>query len=264
MLHKGWMVLLCLACTLPALAGPRVVALSADVAELVVALQADQLLVGRDKLARQPQLARVAVIGSSRALTVPPVLAVKPDLVIGSDQAQPPGIYQQLTALGLKVLKLNHSDDPQAFADGMRRLGLALGRPAQAEALASQWQQALKPQPGSGKRMLLSYDGRLVAGRGTAGDALIRAAGGVNAAADIQGFLPMNPEAWLKSAPDIIIVAAHNAPVYGGLPALKTRPELASSSAVRSGKVLAWPAADFLRLGVGSPAVVARLRQLAS
>ncbi|WP_199103303.1 ABC transporter substrate-binding protein, partial [Aquitalea sp. ASV11] len=109
-----------------------------------------------------------------------------------------------------------------------------------------------------------SYDGRLVAGRGTAGDALIRAAGMVNAAADIQGFLPMNPEAWLKAAPDIVIVAAHNAPVYGGLKALQARPELASSNAVRSGKVLAWPAADFLRLGVGSPAVVARLRQLAS
>ncbi len=245
-------------------AGPRVVALTADVAEIVLALDAQHLLVGRDKLARQPQLAKVPEIGSSRALTPQPVLASKPDLVLGSDQAQPPAIYDQLQALGLKVGRIRHSEDPAAFADGIRQVGQALGQAGRAEQLAASWLKALQPQAGKGKRVLFSYDGRLVAGSGTAGDAIIRAAGAVNAAADVQGFLPMTPEAWLRAAPDVVIVAAHNAPVFGSLAALKARPELAGSPAVKANRVLAWPAADFLRLGVASPATVQKLRALAS
>ena len=246
-----------------ALAQERIVALTPDVAELLVALKAEHLLVGRDKLARQPSLQHIPVIGSSRALTPPPILAAKPSLVIGSDQAQPPGIYQQLDKLGLKVSHIARSDSPAAFADGIRRVGGLIGKTPAATKLAAQWQQALQPRPATGKRILLSYDGRMVAGNGTAGDALIRAAGATNAASNLDGLLPMTPEAWLRAAPDVVIVAAHNAPMYGGLDGLKARPELASSPAVKNGQLHAWPAGDFLRLGVDSPLVIEKLRKLA-
>lgn len=243
-------------------AAERIVALSPDVAELVLALQAQGQLVGRDSLARQPALAQVPVIGSSRTLTAAPILALRPTLVLGSDQAQPPAIFDQLQRLGLRVERMAHSEQPQAFAAGIVQLGTLLGRRHEATQLAQRWQQALQPASSNGKRYLLSYDGRMVAGSGTAGDALIRAAGGINAAAAVQGMLPMTAEAWLRAAPDVVIVAEHNAPVYGGLAALQRRPELAGSPAVRQQRVYAWPARDFLRLGVDSPAVVQRLRQL--
>ena len=89
-------------------------------------------------------------------------------------------------------------------------------------------------QPATGKRYLISYDGRMAAGRGTAADVLIRAAGGVNAAAAIDGVKPMNREAWLAARPDVVIVAAHNRAVYGGLDALKARDEVLAGNLMES------------------------------
>lgn len=265
MLKRNLLALLLATGTLAHATPQRVVALTPDVAEMMLALDSQALLVGRDQLARHEALQQIPVIGSSRALAAPPILAAKPDLVIGSDQAQPAGIYRQLQQLGLKVQTIRHSESPAGFAQGLNQLAEAVGKPEQGRKLAASWLQAFTAKPASknsGKRMLFSYDGRLVAGSGTAGDALIRAAGGINAASNIKGFLPMNPEAWLKAAPDIVIVASHNAPVYGSIARLAARPELASSPAAREGKVLAWPAADFLRLGMHSPAVIQRLQQL--
>ena len=46
----------------------------------------------------------------------------------------------------------------------------------------------MKQQPSSGKRYLFSYDGRIVSGKNTAADEIIRRAGGINAAAAIDGL----------------------------------------------------------------------------
>lgn len=247
---------------LPVAAQTRVVSLSPDVTEWLVALHAQDLLVGRDALARGRDVARVPVIGSSRALTAAPVLAARPDLVLGSSLAQPASIFDQLTRLGVRVIAVPHADDPAAFASGMQQIGRAVGKDEEGRRLAAAWLRGMQPHAASGRRVLLSYDGRLVAGSGTAGDALIRAAGAVNAAAALKGLLPMAPEAWVRAAPEVVIVAAHNLAALGGLAAFKARPELSASPAVRQGRVYAWPAADFLRLGVQSPAVAERLRRV--
>lgn len=249
-------------CLQPVWAVSRVVSLSPDVTELLVALHAQSLLVGRDTLAHQAEVARVPVIGSSRALTAAPVLALQPDLVLGSSLAQPFSIFEQLSRLGMRVLNIAHAEAPADFARGMRQVGQAVGREREADRLAADWLQGMRARSGTGRRVLLSYDGRLVAGSGTAGDALIRAAGGINVAGALKGFVPMAAEAWLRAAPDVVIVAAHNLPMLGGLDAFKARAELRSSPAVRQGRVYAWPAADFLRLGIRSPATAARLHQL--
>lgn len=259
-LGAAWLLLLPTLC----LAQPRLVSVTPDVTEVLVALHAESGLVGRDSLAKEVQVAKVPVVGSSRALTAAAIMAAKPDMVLGSDQAQPPAIYSQLKQLGIKLVWINHSDDPATFAQGIRTVGTAVGKAKEAEKLAATWLQAMQPRSLTGKRVLLSYDGRLVAGTGTAGDAMLRAAGAVNAAAGMKGFLPMTPEAWLQAKPDIVIVAEHNKAILGGLDAFKARPELVTSPAVKNGQVYAWPAADFLRLGVDSPAVVLKLRKLAS
>jgi iron complex transport system substrate-binding protein len=261
MMDKRCIVLLTVLAQPVAAAPERAVSLSPDVTELVVALHAERQLVGRDLLARQAEVAQVPVIGSSRALTVAPILAMRPEVVLGSTLAQPASIYAQLSRAGVRVVEIEHAEDVEGFARGMREVGHALGKDAAADRLADEWLAGMRPRPALGRRVLLSYDGRLVAGQGTAGDALIRAAGGTNAAAALTGIVPLSPEAWLHAAPDLLIVAQHNLAAFGGLAALRARPELRDSPAVRHGRVLAWPAADFLRLGVHSPQVADRLRR---
>lgn len=240
----------------------RIVVLTSDVSDMVIALGAAAQVVGRDRSSRQPELAHAAEIGVSRALSVEPIAPLKPTLVLGSSQAQPPGIWRQLHALGLDARQVSAREDGRDFADAVRRVGHWLGRDSQAQALAQRWQAGMAAQPATGKRYLISYDGRMAAGRGTAADVLIRAAGGVNAAAAIDGVKPMNREAWLAARPDVVIVAAHNRAVYGGLDALKARPELADSPAARAGKLFEMPAREVFMLTLDSPDVVRRLRAL--
>jgi len=251
------------AVSLPALAAERIVVLTPDVADIVVALKASSEVVGRDQLARNPELASAKVIGLSRSLSAEPIVALKPTLVIGSGMGHPQSIYGKLKQMGLRTEEIAQREDGSDFIAGMRRIGELIGKSQQANQLASAWQAGMQPAKQTGVRYLLSYDGRQVAGRNTAGDTLIRAAGGINAAANIDGFKQLNREAWLAAKPDVIIIASHTKAVYGGLAALKARTEVAASPAGKKGKVFELSANEFLRLGTDSPDNAKRLAELA-
>ncbi|RXZ42094.1 hemin ABC transporter substrate-binding protein [Crenobacter cavernae] len=247
----------------PAQATERLVALTPDAAEILVALGAAGEVVGRERTALDPAIKNAPVIGFSRSLAVEPVLALKPTLVIGSAAAQPAGIYGQLKRVGLNALKINQREDGADFADGIIKLGRAIGREDAARAAARRFEAGMKPASLTGRRILLSYDGKMVAGRGTPGDTLIRAAGGINAAASVDGFKTLNREAWIAARPELIVLAEHNRAVYGGLAAFSARPEVAATPAGRSGKVVEWPAGRFLRVSLDSPADAKALAGLA-
>ncbi|MBP6345906.1 hemin ABC transporter substrate-binding protein [Neisseriaceae bacterium CLB008] len=242
----------------------RVVVLTPDVADIVVAIGAQANVVGKDDQSKHHQsLAKAKSIGVYRTLSPEPILAQNPDLVVGSWMAQPTTIYNQLNKLGIKSVNVAADEAGSDFAPGIEKLGQLLGKPAQANALAQKWRQGMKQRPANKKRYILSYDGRMVAGKGTVGDLLIRLAGGVNAAANINGVKPLSREGWLQANPDVVIIADHNLSVVGGsLAAYKQQPELKSSPAVKNNKVQAWAAKDFLRLGLDSPKVVDQLHAL--
>jgi hypothetical protein len=100
----------------------RIVVLTSDVSDMVIALGAAAQVVGRDRSSRQPELAHAAEIGVSRALSVEPIAPLKPTLVLGSSQAQPPGIWRQLHALGLDARQVSAREDGRDFADAVRVL----------------------------------------------------------------------------------------------------------------------------------------------
>ena len=121
----------------------------------------------------------------------------------------------------------------------------------------------MKQQPANGKRYLFSYDGRIVSGKNTAADEIIRRAGGINAAAAIDGLKPMTREAWIAAKPDIIVIADHNTAMIGSAKAFAARPEIAGSPAAKNGKIYLWKANDMFRYGLDTPQVVRRLNGLA-
>lgn len=243
-------------------ASERIVVLTSDVADIVVALGAAPQVVGRDRSSRHPALAHAREIGFARALNAEPIVPLKPTLVLGSEQAQPPGIWKQLDTLGIPARQVASHEDGRDFAQAIVRIGQWLGRDADARQLARRWQDGMATRPASGKRYLISYDGRMVAGRGTAADTLIRAAGGINAAGQVDGIKPLNREAWQQARPDVVIVASHNRAVYGSVDALKARPELAGSPAVRQGKVVEMRAHQVFMITLDSPEIIRQLQAL--
>ncbi|MFC4157779.1 heme/hemin ABC transporter substrate-binding protein [Chitinimonas lacunae] len=254
--------LLALSLFVPAGAAERVVALTADVAEIAVALGRASDVIGRDQMARQPELSHAKVIGLSRALSVEPVARLQPTLVLGSAAAQPSSIWEQFRRVGIRAVQVSAHGDGRDYAEAIRTVGSLLGATPAADRLAQQWQQGMTPAAASGRRILISYEGRTVAGRDTPSDLLIRAAGAINVAAEVEGHKPLEPEAIARLAPDLILVAGHNRAVYGSLEQLRVRPDIAATPAGRRGRVYEWPVHELFNINLNSPAVVKRLREL--
>lgn len=248
--------------SLSAQAYERIVAMSPDVADVVVALGATDKLVGKDATNNNPALKNVPAVGMHRNITAESVLAVKPDLVLGSYMVQPASIYQRLNGLKVKAVNVAPKEEVSTFASSIKSIGSYVDKKAAGSQLAKRWQVGMSPMAKTGKRYLLSYDGRIVAGKGTVGDELIRRAGGINAA-NVSRLKPLSREGWLAAKPDVIIIADHNKAVVGGVSQFSKRPEVAASTAGKSGGVHFWPADDFLRYGLKSPEVLKKLNALA-
>ncbi|WP_420229360.1 heme/hemin ABC transporter substrate-binding protein [Psychrobacter sp. ER1] len=248
--------------SLSAQAYERIVAMSPDVADVVVALGATNKLVGKDATNNNPALKNVPTVGLHRNITAESVLAVKPDLVLGSYMVQPASIYQRLNGLKVKAVNVAPKEEISTFASSIKSIGSYVDKKSAGSQLANRWQAEMSPMAKTGKRYLLSYDGRIVAGKGTVGDELIRRAGGINAA-NVSGLKPMSREGWLAAKPDVIIIADHNQAVVGGVSQFSKRPEVAASAAGKNAGVHFWPADDFLRYGLNSPQVLKKLNAVA-
>lgn len=254
---------LCTLLATPAAFAQRIVVLTPDTADIVAELGAANQVVAIHDHNHNPAYNGKPSIGFYRNLSPEPIAAQRPDLVVGSYMALPPNTYTRLQASGLKAENVNPQETVTNYIAGIKRLGLLLNKTQQADQLAAHFQAGMHQLPATGKRYLLSYDGRHVAGRNTVGDTLIRLAGGINAAASVDGLKPLSREAWLATKPDVVIIAKHHEQTVGGAQAIAARPELAASNAVRNGKVLFWHADDFLRFGLNSPQSVKRLNELA-
>ena len=136
-------------------ASERIVVLTSDVADIVVALGAAPQVVGRDRSSRHPALAHAREIGFARSLNAEPIVPLKPTLVLGSEQAQPPGIWKQLDTLGIPARQVASHEDGRDFAQAIVRIGQWLGRDADARQLARRWQDGMAAQPASGRRYLI-------------------------------------------------------------------------------------------------------------
>lgn len=243
-------------------AAQRVVILTPDVADIAAKLGADKEVVGIHEFNRNPAYKNTPSIGFYRNFSAEPIIAQKPDLVIGSWMAKPDGIYAQLSRAGVKAENVNSNETLEQYQQSFARIGKLLGKEKQAQALAQQFKNSIKAQPANGKRYILSYDGRYVAGKNTVGDVLIRLAGGTNAAASVDGLKPFSREGWLNAKPDVIIIAKHNEKALGGLDKIMTRPEIASSPAGKNKRILFWQADDYMRYGLYTPDIVRKLHDL--
>ncbi|MCG6121501.1 MAG: ABC transporter substrate-binding protein [Microvirga sp.] len=206
-------------------ASERVVAAGGVVTEIVYALGAQASLVGVDTTSLYPPdaLATLPDVGYVRALSAEGVLSLGPDRIIAVEAAGPPDVVAQIEAAGVRVDRIREDFTPRGVADRVRAIGVLVGREAQAQALAAEVEEGfarldamretlgdvLRERSADPARVLfvLSFqNGRaMVGGRGTAADAAIALAGGVNAAGDVEGFKPMTDEAIAAAAPDLVL-----------------------------------------------------------
>lgn len=239
---------------------PRLVTISGAITEVVYALGAEAQLVGTDTTSLYPLAAqKTPKVGYLRQLSAEGVLSLKPDAVIATTEAGPPVVLDQLRSAGVKVelVKSEYTwDDVRAK---VQAVGRASGREAAARELQArldaEWAQvgqqvAAQKRPKPRVLFILSHGASpQVAGQGTAADALIRFAGGVNAFTGFTGYRPMTAEAMASAAPDFILTTDQGIEALGGTEKFWQRPELALTPAYRKRALIAQDA--LLLMGFG-------------
>jgi iron complex transport system substrate-binding protein len=91
--------------------------------------------------------------------------------------------------------------------------------------------------------------GAFVSGRGTAADAMVRLAGGENAAGAIEGSKALTAEAAVAAVPDVLLAPAAVLAHTGGVEGLLSLPGIAETPAGRARRVIVLD--DLMLLGFG-------------
>ncbi|GAB1576334.1 hemin ABC transporter substrate-binding protein [Bordetella petrii] len=258
-LLQGLLALLAAACAAwPARAEPaaRVVALGGTVTEIVYALGQGDRLAGSDLSSLYPEAAtRLPRVGYYRAVPVEGVLALRPDLVLASDQAGPPAALARLREVGVRVAVVSDQPSVQSLDERIRQIAHALDVPERGEQLAASVAAALaeaRVLPASQARAVLIMNRTgtpLGAGSDTAASLVLELSGLVNVLAGQQGYKPLSAEALSALAPQVIVVPRMSLEAAGGMDKLRAMPGVANTPAAANGCIVVMD--DLLALGTG-------------
>ncbi|PIP00152.1 heme/hemin ABC transporter substrate-binding protein [Pleomorphomonas carboxyditropha] len=227
----------------------RIVVAGGTITEILFALgQGDRVAAVDTTSAFPPEARAKPQIGYMRALSAEGILSQKPDLILVEQGAGPTDALAIIEASSIPVVTIDAPPEADAIPAKIESVGRAVGVEAAAADLAAKVRQdigalkaeiaAVREKP---KRVLFALslaNGRITAGgAGTAADAIIRLAGGVNAAAAVNGYKPLSDEDVLAASPDVLLVMNNGGHAIAedaafALPALKGTPAAAAGAYV--------------------------------
>ena len=173
---------------------------------------------------------------------IEPVLGQQPDLVLASpwNSAEFLGLLEKS---GIEALVLGGMSSFAEIRRELVRLGEVLGESERAESLALDMDVRLarlaeRVKDAKKRPRVLSFSHLIVAGEGTSIDALIEAAGGINAGDELglEGHQKVSMEAILGLDPDILLLGFEPSATLQNV--LDAYPHLASLRAVRERRVI--------------------------
>ncbi len=231
--------------TLPA-PPSRIVSLVPSVTEIVFALGGDDRLVGRTDYCDFPAAARSKPsVGGMVNPSLETLVALKPDLVVATDEGNREETFLQLRRLGIPTY-LVHADRIAEMLDLIARVGALTGRETAVPALSADIRRKIDAvrravAPFARPRVLyvLWPEPLIVPGRASMLTELIELAGGESITArEGEAYPRFSLEAAVARAPEVIILADHSS---GASTAGHASPErwqrLTSVPAVRAGRV---------------------------
>lgn len=207
---------------------PRLVSVSGAMTEVVFVLGQQDKLVGVDSTSTYPDAAqRLPQVGYMRQLSAEGILSLRPTALLATTEAGPAAVMRQLRDAGLRM----HVVPVEYTWQDVRRKIEVVGEATQAQAQARfLWQQIASARDELQRRIaavsaqspqaifVLGHGGSpAVAGRGTAGDAVLRLMGVRNPLHDhYEGYRPLNAEALAGLALDAVVSTRETVQALGG------------------------------------------------
>ncbi len=247
----------------------RIVSIGGSVTEIVYALGAADRLVAVDTTSIYPAEARALPnVGYMRALAAEGVLSLKPDLILTIEGSGPPPVIDVLKAASVPFAEIPEAHTPAGILAKIDAVGAALDLPEKTARLKTTVKAELDalPEPKAdpterpGVMFLLSASGGkpMVAGAGTAANAIIELAGGRNVFGQIEGYKPVTREALIAASPDIVLTMQRHGSTLD-----KTALEIPGIALTPAGRNKALISMDGLYLLGFGPRTAAAARELA-
>lgn len=237
----------------------RIASIGGSITEIVYALGEEGHLVARDSTSSFPQAAlELPDVGYMRALSPEGVLSVNPSGILALHGSGPKEAVDVLKKSSVPLIEVPERYSHEGILEKIRIVGKALGVDAKAEKLAIEMDAKLKSaekQTASIKQrkrilFVLSTQGGkiLAAGSDTAGDGIIKLAGGVNAVEGFSGYKQMSDEAIVTARPDVILTMKNAGPPISE-DELFANPSIASTPAGAARKVISMDGGYLLGFG---------------
>ncbi len=244
----------------------RILPLSGGVAEVVFTLGLGGSVVGRDEQATFVEAADLPVVTSSHSVSAEGVLSLAPTVVIGDTLTGPPEALEAIRGAGIPVVIVPEAWTLDDIGPRVQAVAAALGvQDAGAQLLADLDARidgaaaGLDPAPTVAFLYLRGTAGvYLLGGDGSGADAMIEAAGGIDAgsALGLQPFTPLTSEALVEAAPDVLLVMTKGLDSVGGIDGLVEIPGIAQTPAGQNRDIITVDDGLLLAFGARTPDVI--------
>jgi len=217
----------------------RVVVLANGVAEIMVALNAKSIVVGRDISSTADSLSEIPIVTSGHQVISEKVIALEPDLVIIDASTGPKAAIDQIRSAKIKVVQTPESWSLEDIPSKVLAVGTAIGAPGAAQLLINQLvnQSSVNQVSGKPRIAFLYLRGTstvyLIGGPGSGADSLIKAIGGVDVGAENlpRAFNTLTAESLANLNPDVLLVMTKGLESVGGIDGLIKLPGIAQTEA---------------------------------
>ncbi len=194
----------------------KIVALTASDVEIIYALGAGDLLVGRGEYCDYPaEVLDKPVVKSGAETNLEEILALEPNVVIMAAMAQTEDQVKALEDAGVKVI-VSDAQNLEGVYTAITLIGQVVGKNDEAAALVKEMQDtfaAIRSKASdSGKTVYFEVSplewGLWAAGKGTFMDELAAICGLTNAFADVDGWGAISEEQVFEKDPDYIVTTS--------------------------------------------------------
>lgn len=227
----------------------RIVSQTLGTDEILWAICQRERIVGVSKFARDPRYSAIADEALSANVTpvldAEEILRLRPDLVFVASYSLAETV-ENLKASGATVFRFANFDNIEAIQQNIRLVGRAIGEEEKAEKLVERMNAelaAVKARIPAGikpPRVLSYHPPGDTAGAETTFDAIVRAAGAINVAAEkgLRGFPKISAEQVVEWRPDFIVRGATPAKAAEARKQLLDNPVIATTEAARNGRII--------------------------
>lgn len=221
----------------------KIVSLSGAITEIIATLGEENQIVGRDVTSTYPEGLSAKDLGHVRSMTIEPIMAVSPTLILASEKDMNPELLSKIKESGIKMELINQEYSVDGAKNLIKNVAGIIGKTDFQPLLDAIDMNIAKVQPFEKKPKVLFIYARgagtmMVAGENTPMDALIKIAGAENAVTGFEDFKPLTPEALVQGNPDVILLFDSGFNSLGGIDGLMKIPGVSQTNAGKNKKVI--------------------------